>query len=163
MTWEALLAQTAWARCDPLQVASPSVFVHCRSDALSWKNESVDKNTDEVFQRNDVLAINRPTYCALMTQDLNLFCWYTIFVVPLLQPFSVLFSVRYMEAARALLFSSLFFLTVTRPDGNSLSHLHWMVSTKAGFYCSRMAYNSLAHSSSRIFVVLPKTCLLIWC
>jgi len=67
MTWEALLVQTAWARCDPLQVASPSVFVHCRSDALSWKTESIDKNADEVFQRIDGLATNRPTYCALMT------------------------------------------------------------------------------------------------
>lgn len=74
MTWEALLAQTACARCDPLQVALPSVFVHCRSDALSWKNESIDKNTDEVVQGIDGLAIHGPTYCALMTQDLNLFC-----------------------------------------------------------------------------------------
>lgn len=63
-----------------------------------------------------------------------------------------------MEAARAWLFLLFFFWTVTaRPDGNSLLHLHWMVSTKAGFYCSRMTYNALARSSSRVFEVLPKT------
>lgn len=62
MTWEALLALTAWTRCEPLQVASPSVFVQYRFDALSWKkNESIDKNADEevkdlmVLQHMDLL------------------------------------------------------------------------------------------------------------